>query len=384
MSANGFVDHVVPIGALSRGEVQALAPDVVLSRGSAFAGRVIDALGHGVGGATVAARKLETRDRRERLGRQLDPWTETDAAGHFRFAGFAPGDYLLSAGYRGRHASRQAKLEGGEDMEVTLQLAELGRGATWSATVEDADGHPVPQATVFYGRTRTVTDTEGRFTCYDLPGKGSLTIEHDRFLVREITWSAAGELPAGVRLDRGATLELHVRVRGGAQPLPAWLNTNLRGQRRGQAAGVHVDRGGIARLHALEPGERTVFVWSPDFPLPPAAVITLRGEETAVLELELDSGKEPVEIVVMDAARRPIEAASVRFDWSGESAPGTRQADRYLDTVRTDRTGRARSALALSAGVAMTVEAEGFPPRRLEECRRLVTSGNEIQVLLAP
>lgn len=145
------------------------------------------------------------------------------------------------------------KLEADGVTEVTIEFSELGRGETWSAIVQDPSGAPIDYASVFYHLARTVTDADGRFTCYDLAESGKVTIEHQHYLLREVAWSATSELPEVITLDPGAALEVHIDLRG-PKPIPTWINVNLLGARRGQAPGVQVDRSGTAKMYALEPG----------------------------------------------------------------------------------------------------------------------------------
>lgn len=380
VSAKGFIDASTAIEPLASGETRLLASEVALSKGGAFSGRVVDADGRGIAGATVAARLVPTGGI-ERLGRLIDPWTETDASGGFHLTGFAAGDYFISAGYLGRNTNQQVKLEADGVTEVTIEFSELGRGETWSAIVQDPSGAPIDYASVFYHLARTVTDADGRFTCYDLAESGKVTIEHQHYLLREVAWSATSELPEVITLDPGAALEVHIDLRG-PKPIPTWINVNLLGARRGQAPGVQVDRSGTAKMYALEPGECTILCWSPDFPLPSSRSVTLRSGNTLALDIELDGTKRPPAIVVTNSAREPVANASITFEWKDPNAPTSDGRVYRLDTVRTDPNGHAQSPLALSGGVSMTIEAEGYGSRHFEECRSLIDPRNEIQAVL--
>jgi hypothetical protein len=293
VSVDGYLTDVRKIEALEAGETVELLPDIVLSGGGTIAGRVLDSAGRCVEGALVSA--LESSSTAS--GMPLGSWDETDAAGQFRIPGLASGDYYVSAAFRGRRVNETAKLEEaagnpGSETDVTLRFDELGRGATLSATLLDPEGNPLRGASVSYAGARTVTDHEGRFTCFDLPAEGKLHFELERFLSREVRYASIGDLEPIVILDPGARLELRVKVSGDKRPRPSWLRVEIRsGQKKegARSTTVSLDRLGVARLYAFEAGDWTVKAWSPDFPLPEAATVTLRGGETTALDVELDA-----------------------------------------------------------------------------------------------
>ncbi len=285
------VTHTEKLAPLDVGATVELENDIVLTRGGAIVGRVVDSGGRGVEGALVSALNSASM----RSGAPLGSWAETDAAGDYRIAGLAGGYYHVSAAYRGHRINRTATLSRepeaavGFEAELTLQLKDLGRGTTWSAVVRGPDGDPLRSASVYYGNARTVTDHQGRFICFDLPESGTLSFELDRFLPRDIAYASIEDLEPVVHLEPGAQLEFRVEVVGNERTRPSALRVKLRGheKQRGRSTGISIDRFGVGRLYALEEGEWTVEASADGFPRPDPATVTLRSGEVGVLEVRL-------------------------------------------------------------------------------------------------
>lgn len=109
-------------------------PPVTLRPGSSIAGTVVSALdGLGVGGVQVRLRSFSGGV----PGATLRS-TRTDVRGHFRFAGLAPGRYLVEVTRKGAVMAR-ARAETERGAETTLEAMEVGPPATLEAAVDPPD-----------------------------------------------------------------------------------------------------------------------------------------------------------------------------------------------------------------------------------------------------
>ncbi len=141
--------------------VQSMAPVMVMRKGVAVTGRVVDDAGNPIEGVEV----IQGRDR---WGTSF-PSTRTDAQGQFRFGQVKPGEELILTAQKPGYTPDLQRLPTGPDA-VPVEF-HLGPGRTILARVVDAAGKPVPDVRVdadTWRQCRTLdwstrTDHEGRF-----------------------------------------------------------------------------------------------------------------------------------------------------------------------------------------------------------------------------
>ena len=146
VSGPTFIRMLVPV-EVKDGSKKDLGT-VTVKRGRSISGRVLDASGTAVPGATVAAGQLLTGDGQklyiesESIGAQQ---TTTDDQGRFLMSGFPPASITVTAGKDGVGRSPSVSLPGGpSSTEVELVLAATG---SVSGTVR-VDGTPLAETTV--------------------------------------------------------------------------------------------------------------------------------------------------------------------------------------------------------------------------------------------
>ncbi|MEM7235658.1 MAG: carboxypeptidase-like regulatory domain-containing protein, partial [Planctomycetota bacterium] len=370
IEAEHFVDTSRDFTGLDSGKVEE-AEAIELSEGLSISGQVVDSFGNGVEGATISYQKQVPTDGRRLGGFRLNPWVDTQVGGQFRIDGITAGKYALQVGYLGRRTHKIVELGDTSATEVEIQFDELGKGNSWSARVFDPEGNPLAGATALLNGARSVSDAKGQLTAFDLAETGSATISHEGFLDREIRWTAVGDLPSEVRLDRGGTIEFRVAVDGTHRSIPTWLRISLSGDGFGHTTSVSLDGLGVGRLEAVKIGECQVQVWHSDFPLPQPQTLELTEGETSTFHLRLNAKTERPYVLVLDSRKRPIENASVSLmSRRGEG----RRRSQHLYYGRTGRTGKLSCGLLSSKGVEMTVEAEGYQSRKLDDSRASIDS----------
>lgn len=176
---------------------------IVLEPGAALSGRVRNSGGEGIADATVSIRREPST-----LAR-----TSTDEDGSFSLEGIRHGAATLDVTARGFTRHRESiEIEDGEPPPFDIVLT---AGATVLGVVREANGEPVPGATVWGGGSTLSTDDDGRFTLEGL-GLGRQRIQvTSRFgEVVEMIEVRPGTNPVDILLPE--TTEVTGRVRDGS------------------------------------------------------------------------------------------------------------------------------------------------------------------------
>jgi protocatechuate 3,4-dioxygenase beta subunit len=200
ISADGFAPawHGFGVARDRGGHIRYI---VVLRRGAALSGVVLDAQGRAVAGAEVYADRLD------------DAWTGSVTAGldgTWRFPTLAAGTLVLTAGAEG-HASNPpvtVVLDGIHPATVELRL---GGGAPVAGRVVDEAGEPVAGAAVVVvatggKRSRATSDAAGAFHIAAV-GLGSITAT--------ATAGDRASAPTDVAVEAGGVADLELVVVGG-------------------------------------------------------------------------------------------------------------------------------------------------------------------------
>jgi protocatechuate 3,4-dioxygenase beta subunit len=162
-SLAGFFPESVPDVAATPGGTE--APPFLLRSGETLRGTVVDEEGHPVADAVLSAHGVEGKGAYARSGE----------AGRFELAPLCPGPNKLYAGAQGflKWEPREVPVPGPPEFKVVLV-----HGMTISGTVLDADGKPLPGATVVADpehpgggpcAAATSSDAQGRFSLGGLP-----------------------------------------------------------------------------------------------------------------------------------------------------------------------------------------------------------------------
>jgi protocatechuate 3,4-dioxygenase beta subunit len=179
---------------------------LVLQKGKAIDGRVVDDLGRPIESFAIA---IASVDELGKASGSFDSKSFRDPRGVFWRSGLHDGRWRVSARANGyaRPAPRTVRVP----MEERLGDLVLPRAATLSGTVADADGRPVAKATLRIDRVPKasgqfddntdvdpITDKEGRFECHDLaPGSIQLVASAD---------GRADSVPMVLTLEAGQSL----------------------------------------------------------------------------------------------------------------------------------------------------------------------------------
>ncbi len=224
-SHDGFVPFRLTVPAPATGA----APTplrIVLDRGRAAAGRVVDAAGKPVAGAEV--RLLPAASDDLRIARETTVRALTDAAGAFRIDRLSPGAFDLRARAQGFAPTlvRRVSLPAGT-AAADLGTLVLQRGATLDGRVVDGAGNPLAGATVQLtppsglsvwdlplegepGGWEQVTASDGAFSFAGLPPAGTtvtLRAVHPGFTVRTLSSVAVPATePVLLQLEVAASL----------------------------------------------------------------------------------------------------------------------------------------------------------------------------------
>lgn len=189
--------------------------------GAEMTGRVVDAEGNPIEGASVSHILLEGKAYRNPL-RLADDCKTTKEDGTFHFIGLSPGTYQLGVVHaeNGSITSPRIVVEDGEHV-TDLEFA-LATGHPIAGTVHDATGLPMIAIPIWIhdadGQlvnpiTRTVTNLDGRFTTPALPpGEYSLIAKKGMLVAQRVgvVIESDGVDEIELELQVGATLAVEV------------------------------------------------------------------------------------------------------------------------------------------------------------------------------
>lgn len=309
--AAGYAVESFAVGFLRPGEAQ--GPDVVLRKERTVRGRVLDAAGAPILGATVSSHP------HERLR------TTTSDTGHYRLGGLDPSQeqIRISASMKGfvsvvRTLETGAQGDGGEaELDLVLE-----RGARVSGRVVGERGVPVPNAIVCWGDhpnssgpRATSTDAAGEFELDGVPtGSESIWALRKGYAADRITVAVpgAGAALSDVELVLRSGFEIAGRVLDEAdRPIAeAEVRPEAIGTGRGDYAGdsAITDSDGRFVLRDLRTEQVSVRVFAVGRA---AGQEVLRVGADAVIRLAPTGGL--AGLVVDGATGLPIDAFTVRF-----------------------------------------------------------------------
>src|SRR5262249_55157305 len=240
--------------------------DLSLARGGAIAGRVTNAEGNPLIGASVKLFLVTRRDGRtdySELGNQSPQMSHTDERGVYRTHGLPAGRYIVSAGGESDQARRSANdykrtyfgdttslekatiievKEGSEIVDVDIKLGGVRKTYEALGRLIEADtGKPIPQAYVgCYGygkgdgeqnrareaiRVNSITDSQGNFRLAGLiPGKYrmsySIPLEDNEYYNDQTEYEIVDDNIEGleIKAKRGAIVSGVAEIEGAADP----------------------------------------------------------------------------------------------------------------------------------------------------------------------
>ncbi|HEV8582481.1 MAG TPA: carboxypeptidase-like regulatory domain-containing protein [Thermoanaerobaculia bacterium] len=300
---------------------------VVLEPASRLRGRVEDASGEPVPGASVRLRPAPPPPGTVGLEPRRSDNTEDVQAGHdgtFTFAEVAPGAVTLEASAEGFVPPDPVEVRvppGGEVQDVVLVL---GRGAGVSGWIT-AGGEPVAGAHVRSGPAQAESDAEGRYRLVGVPpGLKALVLSHPAYKGRT-QWVDVqpGENRVDLTLEKGATVSGRVVDEAGAPRLGAELTLKNRSERgpRGYRASSGPD--GRFEILAVADGSFDLEAEAEGFALAVhPAVVEVAGRDVGGLEVVLRRGAtlsgrilglEPSQLAA-------VEVTAERAGWPSRSA----------------------------------------------------------------
>ncbi len=332
--------------------------DLVLQRAGAVRGRVVDAAGAPIEGATIALRTDDVLVPGSAQGIEISdleglpgPSTHSDARGEFLLASVPPGlrrigssleDFItVSSGFVEVRAGLESRIE-------ALVLLELPQDALIRGRVLDPHGAPVAWAEVGYhvrrfgssGNGGTATDAQGRFRILAPEGgRFSLCVRaRDQALGLALVEDVQpGNPERVVHLPEARPLELRVHDREG-RPVESFYASLERGEQWLERTNTLAHPGGVAR-----------------FRLPPLA-FSLRVRAEGYQELELED---------LDPSR------SALLELSLDALPGVR------GRVSADGAPVAGATVEVWEEARQTSEIDGFPVRVESELLASATSAGD-------
>jgi protocatechuate 3,4-dioxygenase beta subunit len=207
VTAAGYRSAARPATIVSDGDTSDLT--IVLDRGLAISGRVVDAAGAPVGGAEVTAAEA-ARSRVPTRSEGLSAPARSGPEGTFRVDGLAAGRWELAASDDGHRYATEVVEAGSNDVVLRMQAPGQVRGR-----VVGDDGAPLPEARVTAsGRGLTVrerpVDETGAFTLGEVtPGKIHIQAA--------APGRAAGSETVMVEADRAAEVTVTLKLGGTIQ-----------------------------------------------------------------------------------------------------------------------------------------------------------------------
>jgi hypothetical protein len=368
---------------------------VMLEPASRLRGRVEDAAGEPVPGASVRLRPAPPPPGTVGVEvRRSENIADVDAGsdGTFAFDEVAAGAVTLEASAEGFVPPEPVELQVPSDGEVRLVL---GRGAMVAGWVTNAAGEPVAGAQVRIGAIRAESDAEGRYRLAGIPpGSAALAVNHPAYKPKgQLVDVQPGENRADVTLERGATVSGRVVDEAGAPRPRAELTLRNRGERG--LLGYRASSGADGRFEILAVADGSFDLEAEASGFAPAvhpSVVEVAGRDVDGLEVVLRRGAtlsgrilglEPGQMAAMMAevlvtaerAGRPARSATVDYagryeiaaleagDWHVRAslAGGRREADAWVAVGPGDR--EVERDLKLGGGLALDglVLIEGRP-----------------------
>lgn len=354
---------------------------VVLEPASLLRGRVEDASGAPVPGASVRLRPAPPPPGTVGLEvRRSDNTADVDAGpdGTFAFAEVAPGAVTLEASAEGFLPPEPVEVQVPPKGEVRDVRLVLGRGAVVSGGITNRGGEAVAGAHVRIGTVQAESDAEGRYRLAGVPpGLKGLSVSHPAYVrrIREVDVQP-GENRVDLTLERGTTVSGRVIDESGVPRPGAELTLRNRGE-RGYRALSGAD--GWFELLAVADGSFDLEVESAGYaPAVHPSAIEVAGRDVEGIEVVLRRGTtlfgrirglEPGQMaaveVTAERAGRPARTGAVdhagRYeiaaleagDWHVRArlAGGRREADAWVAIAPGDR--EVERDLKLGGGLAL-------------------------------
>ena len=331
--AEGFAPTAVD-GIRARPGERKRGITVVLTRGVAATGRVVDAAGNPIGGAKVDVAPDFINDgnrwrRRSRSSGSEEESALTNAAGRFEIAHLSPGIYRLTATHAG-HAEKAVsgvRLPNGEKAIPDIVLAPA---AAVEGFVRDARGDPVIGATV-NGHTvssdeRVETGPDGAFRLTSFPaGARPMVFAYATGFTTARRTIEAPAKGVTITLDAEGTIRGRVEDASSAAAVTAFsIDTSSPSERRGgmirMMAGQEYESADGSFEQRVSPGKWTVTATAEGYsPASIGDVEVAPGETKDGLVLELRRGARVEGTVVDDETGAPIPAADVSWVSAGTS-----------------------------------------------------------------
>ena len=268
---------------------------VVLELASRLHGRVEDASGEPVPGASVRLRPAPPPPGTVGLEPRRSENTEDVQAGHdgaFTFAEVAPGAVTLEPSAEGFVPPDPVEVRvppGGEVQDVVLVL---GRGAGVSGWIT-AGGEPVAGARVRIGPVQAESDAEGRYRLAGVPaGLKALVLSHPAYKGRTQQVDVQpGENRVDLTLERGATVSGRVVDEVGEPRLGAELTLKKRSERDPRSYQAASGPDGRFEILAVVDGSFDLAAEAEGFaPAVHPAVVEVAGRDVGGLEVVLRQG----------------------------------------------------------------------------------------------
>ncbi len=383
VSAEGYCRLASPLEVtLPRGESEPDL-DITVQRGASLTGKVLDAQGTPVAGATLLSSTARSGMMAARGNDEPTIGGKTDATGTFEITGIQPGSWTLRASCTGQGSSEEQAFDLVAGQEVSGLTFRLTQGGTIQGEVYGNDGKPLVQAMVnlmsagFQDGRMTRSDDHGAFTfehvdagswqVMAMPSPTSSNDEGDvtatfnnmemakvEVIEGEVTFIALGMAPEDPVLLTG-------RVESGGEPLEGALlsfiadGENTLGEMR--MATSQVD--GTYEVELEKPGAYVIQVRSEGEWQGSSADYLERvpAQETHRIDFELPTGR--IEGRIFSAQGTPMEGTGVSLRREGPMLAGSGILSQN-SSVSTDESGRYAFGNVAPGTYAVHVGREGW------------------------
>ncbi|HEX3127751.1 MAG TPA: carboxypeptidase-like regulatory domain-containing protein [Thermoanaerobaculia bacterium] len=329
-------------------DTAASSVEIELTRGAAVEGQVLDRDGKPVTGVFVTSH----RDESEAFTGTKSAMT--DAGGHYRLEGLAPGSYQMSVE---RFADKlEVKTEVGPGLQhLDLRFQEA---TPVSGQVLDSQGAPVARALLTLVPVedgegpKTASQTDGTFTFDSVPDgrfrlRGSAPGFAETTDARAVDVSGEPVQGLVLRLVRGVSITGRLIGADPGQLRPDGIEAHLWEPGRREHLTAAVDRSGSYRIDSVSPG-----VWEVSADLRDGRSASAEvevGTEPVSVDLEFEEGLTLSGRVLLDG--RPLAAADVSVDGAtsktaydgGFSMPGLQPGTHRLQVLVSPGIGHTRS-----------------------------------------